>query len=455
VNRGLRNEIERVIAAIAPQVVGDRRDFHRFAEVGWTEFRTASLVARRLTDLGLEVLAGRDACCEASRLGLPDEEVLEKHWFRAVQQGGDTQYLESMRGGFTGVIGRLGCGKPTIGLRFDMDALDLEESRSADHRPTQEGFASVNRQACHACGHDGHTAIGLGVARVLSGVGDALSGTVKFIFQPAEEGVRGARSIVEAGHLDDVDYLIGHHLITGWALGEVAPGMGGYAATRKFDVVFTGQAAHAGGAPEGGKNALLAAATAALHLHALPRHHDGFTRVNVGRLDAGTGRNVIPDRALLVCEVRGETTDLCESMYARAAHVVASAASLYGCSAALCPMGQAGTASSDTELADRARKTASDLGDGFRFYDVDRMGGSEDFTEMMARVQSRGGLATCIGIGADLHGIRKEDADRSRALPAHGDRFDFDERALFFAVRLLSCLSADLACPDFLPPTRD
>jgi aminobenzoyl-glutamate utilization protein A len=442
-------EVNRAIAEsvrmIGPDLARDRRDVHRHAESAWTEFWTTSLIARRLIDLGYETQIGRNVCAADARMGVPGDDRLDEGVRRAASQGADPQLLDAMRGGFTGAVATRSHGLgPVIALRFDIDALDLVESRDTTHRPAREAFASMNPGAAHACGHDGHVAIGLGVARVLAQLPIELPGTLRLIFQPAEEGVRGARSVVAAGHLADVDMVIGCHLLTGWAVGELASGLGGYAATRKFDVHFVGEAAHAGGRPEGGRNALLAAAAAALHLHALPRHHGGFTRVNVGHMEAGTGRNVIPDRGLLVVEVRGGTTELCESMYERALRVVEGAAAMYGCGVEIRPMGQAGTAQSDPTLAQRVETVAARVGE-FTFHTVDAVGGSEDFTEMMRAVQSKGGLATNIGIGADARGTRRDDADRSHVLPPHSSVFDFDEKALGVAVHVLSSLVADLA----------
>ncbi|MCK5586280.1 amidohydrolase, partial [Candidatus Bipolaricaulota bacterium] len=257
----MNEPVDARIAALAKaaesQLIYDRRDFHKHAESGWTEFRTASLIAQRLTGLGFEVLSGKDVCSPDARMGLPPDEVLESHWVRAQHEAADPVFLESLRGGLNGVVGILQNGiGPTIGLRFDIDALDLVESDSPSHRPTAEGFASMHKNVCHACGHDGHAAIGLGVASLMSELKDEIRGTIKLIFQPAEEGVRGARSMVVAGVVDDVDLLLGHHLVTGCAVGEIFPGMSGYAATRKLDITFHGAPAHAGGSPEGGHNAL-------------------------------------------------------------------------------------------------------------------------------------------------------------------------------------------------------
>jgi aminobenzoyl-glutamate utilization protein A len=317
-----------------------------------------------------------------------------------------------------------------------MDALEMEESTSPDHRPVREGFASVHEGTTHACGHDGHTAIGLGIAEVLMGVQDQIHGRVKLIFQPAEEGVRGAKSMVTAGVVDDVDCLLGHHLFSGWEVGEIAGGMGGYLATSKFDALFTGAPAHAAAGPQVGKNALLAAATAVLNLYAIPRHREGATRINVGRLEAGTGRNVICANAHLVIETRGQTSELNAYMYAYAMRVLEAAAQMHDCRLEIKAMGSAQSADSDRGLAARVEKVARETGE-FSIRPPETGGGSEDYTYMMARVQERGGQATNIGIGADLGGWGHHTAE-----------FDIDERALAKAIKLLALVTLDIMNTD-------
>ena len=199
--------------ALEEKLVAQRRDFHKYAETGWLEMRTSSIIARKLTEMGYPVLIGKDVCLDEARMGLPEAEVLEENYRRAIAQGADPEFVQQTRGGFTGVIATLDCGEgPTLALRFDIDALGVFESDDADHRPAAGGYRSVNEGMMHACGHDGHATIGLGIAEVLMGIKDKLHGTIKLIFQPAEEGVRGAKSIVAAGHLDDVDYCIGSHI---------------------------------------------------------------------------------------------------------------------------------------------------------------------------------------------------------------------------------------------------
>jgi aminobenzoyl-glutamate utilization protein A len=433
-NATFNQRLDRLVGAVTGELVACRRDFHTYAETGWTEFRTASLIARRLVELGLDVRVGREVIAADARMGLPAPPTLAGHWARARAQGGDPDFLDAVKGGYTGVVGVLGDGDPVVGLRVDIDALELHESHAADHRPVREGFVSVNDGAMHACGHDGHAAIGLGVASVLSDLRDFLPGTLKLIFQPAEEGVRGAKAMVAAGVVDDVDYMLGLHLYSGWPIGQFVAGKGGFFATDKFDAFLIGEPAHAGGNPQAGHNALLAAATAALNLHAIPRHRDGATRINVGKLIAGQGRNVIPPSAHMVIETRGATTDLNAYMYQAAIRVLEAAAAAYGCDLEIKPMGGADSADSDVKLAGRVARVAGGL-PGFEARPAGRGGGSEDFTYMMRRVQERGGLATSIGLGADLNGAGH-----------HTATFDFDERALPMAVHLVSAAILDLQC---------
>jgi aminobenzoyl-glutamate utilization protein A len=261
------------IQTLTPQLSAWRRDFHHFAESGWVEFRTAAKVAEILDSLGYELAMGRDVVDAESRMGLPDDATLAREFARARAQGAPEKWLAPFEGGFTGIVATLNTGRPgpTLAFRVDMDALDLSEALDDSHRPFRDGFASCNPGMMHACAHDGHTTIGLGLAQVLKQNEAQLNGTIKLIFQPAEEGTRGARAMVAAGALDDVDYFTAIHIGTGVPAGTVICGSDNFMATTKFDVSFTGVAAHAGGKPEDGRNALLAAAQAASPCTASPR----------------------------------------------------------------------------------------------------------------------------------------------------------------------------------------
>ena len=151
------------------RMIETRRDLHRFPEPAWTEFRTSALVAARLEELGYAPRAGREVIDEGSVMGRPSEAEIDQEIARAVEQGGDRGWIERM-GRYTGVTADLDTGRPgpTLAFRFDMDCVDVGEDTSPDHRPAKEGFASVNPCRMHACGHDAHTAIGLGVAELLA-----------------------------------------------------------------------------------------------------------------------------------------------------------------------------------------------------------------------------------------------------------------------------------------------
>lgn len=426
------------IEEIQPDLTALRRDFHHYPETGWLEMRTSAVIAKRLTELGYRVLTGRDVCQEGARLGVPAQEELEAHAQRALEQGAPQAYLtQDMREGYTGVIGILECGEgPTLAMRFDIDALGMCECEAQSHRPRAEGFASENPGMMHACGHDGHAAIGLGIAQILMAHREELHGTVKLLFQPGEEGARGAGAMVAKGHLDDVDVFIGSHIAPTESLddGDVTAGTWGSLATVKYDVTFLGEAAHAGGYPEKGHNALLAAASAVLALHAIPRHSGGQSRVNVGTLHAGTGRNVVPDRATMQLEVRGETTEINTFMEESALAACRGAAMMQGCTLETTVMGRAEGQHSDLALIERIGDVVRRDLPHLRLSSEQnaRNWGSEDISLMMNRVQAHGGLATYMRVMTPMAGAQ------------HTVTFDFDEAVLGKSVAVFCAAALDI-----------
>lgn len=424
----MEKRVHSIVEELSPTLLKWRRDFHRYAESGWVEFRTASIVASTLQEWGFEVKAGREVIKPEARMGVPSEAFLRQQEQRALSQGAVAEWLPRLSGGFTGVVGILDSGRPgpTVAFRVDMDALDLQESADTDHLPAAEGFASVNANMMHACGHDAHTAIGLGLAYVLSRMKGDLRGRVKLIFQPAEEGVRGARSMVEAGVVDDVDLFFACHVGTGVPLGEVVCGADGYLATTKIDVTYRGVASHAGGHPEDGKNALLAAASAVLNLHAISRHSGGNSRINVGVLHAGSGRNIIPNHAAFKLETRGDTSKVNEYILSRAMDVIHGAAAMYGVQAEIDIVGKADSSSPSPELLPYIRAQASKVAGVTSIVDTRNASGSEDATYMMERVKQRGGLASYLVFGTTL------------AAGHHNEKFDIDERVLGIGVQTLA-----------------
>lgn len=420
-------EIIKYTDEISGKLVHQRRDFHKYAEKGWLEMRTSSIIARKLTNMGYEVLTGDQVCLKEARMGLPSDGVLEAHYQWAAANGADPEFIEKTKGGMTGVIGILKCGEgPTVAMRFDIDALGVFEDDSQAHLPAREGFASINVGSMHACGHDGHASIGLGVAEVLMKIKNQLHGTIKLIFQPAEEGVRGAKSIVENGHLEHVAYFIGSHVSDKAPdeEGVVIPGSHGSLATTKYDVRFIGKSAHAGGSPEKGKNVLLALAAAITNLYAIPRHSKGVTRVNVGTVKGGSGRNVIPDEAFMEIEVRGSSTEINTYMKEYAQNILEGASKMHGVEYEIKEMGSANSLTSDTFMMALVKDVCEQLHMPVSKTMSLVSGGSEDVSYMMNRVQEQGGHATFMRLLTEEAG------------PGHNRRFDFDEAVLSNGVKI-------------------
>jgi aminobenzoyl-glutamate utilization protein A len=389
---------------LAGQLIADRRAIHAHAESAFTEFWTASRIALSLKETGWDVLVGKDIMSEEHRMGVPAKNILDACYNRALSEGADPALLARMEGGFTAVAGVMKNGEgPVNAFRFDIDAVDVDESTSAEHAPVREGFASMHEGAMHACGHDAHASIGLALARLLAENRGAWSGTVKLVFQPAEEGVRGARSIAESGFLDDVDNMVAGHIgIIPQGSGNFYCGVGGFLSTTKLDMHFTGKSAHAGVNPELGRNAVLAAASAALHINGIPRHSAGATRVNIGKISGGSGRNVIPEKAFLALETRGETSELNQYMAAEAIRMAESIGAAFGVGVRVERMGEAVGAESDPGLMAAAAKAARKAGYERIIETPLPLGGSEDFSFMMDRVTKHGGKALYVVFGTNL-----------------------------------------------------
>ena len=406
------------------EMVERRRDLHRHPETGWTEFRTASMIIGELKKLGYDVKFGADVIDKKSMMGVPSEAELADYMQRAISEGADPELVKQMAGGKTGIVATLKTDKPgkTVAFRFDMDCNDVEEERCDEHRPAKEGFASEHKKAMHACGHDGHVTIGLSAAKLLAANKARLAGTVKLIFQPAEEGVRGAFAMMNAGVVDDVDYLFGGHIgFKATADNCLITMTDGFLATTKLDAEFTGVSAHAGAAPEQGKNALLAAAQAAISLNTIPRHSKGSSRINVGVLNAGTGRNVVPDIAAIKLETRGATTEIDEYMVTEAKRILNACAAMYDVKVKITMAGAAPACFADKELGHEVAELIEEKCHYDEVVEYVDMGGSEDCGYFMERVQQHGGRALYMMYGTKI------------AAGHHNSHFDFNEDCLWKA----------------------
>ena len=235
------------------------------------------------------------------------------------------------------------------------------------------------------------------------------------------------------GVVDDVKYIVGMHLgVTLRKTGQVACKTEGFLATTKLDATFTGVPAHAGAAPETGKNAILAACTATLNLHAISRHSQGASRVNVGVIQGGSGRNVIPANAVIKVETRGAVSEINDYVYAEAVRIIEAAAAMQGCKVSMTLMGGAAGCENDPELVARIRKVAERQKLLPDIVEAGNIGGSEDCTYFMERVQQNGGQAAFVMVGTEL------------AAGHHDSFFDFNEEALAPAIALMSGAAADL-----------
>lgn len=413
-----------------------RREFHKYPENGWREIRTSARIAEILTDMGYTCLMGPDVVNVDSVIHLvrPDEEEMAAVMKRAVEQGADPTFVEKTRG-IPGVIAELDTGKegPVTAFRFDIDCLPYDEPKKEGYRPFDEDYASCNPESVHACGHDAHTAMGLGIAEGILKKKEEYRGKIRLIFQPAEETFCGAISIVDKGHLDDVDNFLAMHVALSaenkpLPSHTVACGCKDFLSDRQLDITFHGRAAHPCGASQEGKNALLAACSAALNLHAIAPHEQGLTRVNVGELRAGIAPNTIAPNAFMVVEYRGETPDICAYLEERVFEILDGSAKAYGMEYTYDDYGEVPAGKSDDAMMDVVRRAAVKVPWFEKIYFEGNVGGTDDAAVMMTRVQKNGGKGAYIGIGTNT------------TQPVHNAEFDMDEDCIDAAIDL--CLNA-------------
>ena len=400
-----------------------RRNVHAHPELGFCEIRTADLIWRTLHCLGWSVTGGRDLTDATGYPGLPPPEDLDAAREDARAAGVEPAMVDRLAGGHTAMVADLDGNRPgaRVAIRIDIDALPITESAGADHLPAAEGFASRYPGRMHACGHDGHIAVGLDLAARLAAHRD-FPGSVRLLIQPAEEGVRGAALLTAADVCQDVDALIAFHFGFGMPLGHVAPATD-LLATTKLRATFNGAAAHAGNAPQDGRHALLAAATGTVGLHGLPRFPGTATRVNVGTLYAGGAPNIVPARAQLQAEVRAGSAQVHSELDRRARQVLHAAAAMHEVGVTIDVTGSATTAVNDESVLNAVAAAAP--GADLTYADPHPLGASDDATLLMAATQARGGQAAYVLIGSGTYG------------PHHSPSFDLDESALPRAASLL------------------
>jgi aminobenzoyl-glutamate utilization protein A len=412
---------EEFIASHFEEAVEWRHQLHCNPQPAWLEFYSTGFVAEKLSQWGYQLKLGKEIIDESKRLVVPDEATLQAEYERALKAGIKEEFIAPAKGGFTGVVGVLKGANPgpTVAFRFDIDSLEILETSDPAHPPVARGYASQNKGYAHMCGHDAHTALGLLLARYFAENRDHVKGTVKIIFQPNEENLGGAVTMVPMGVVDDVDYLFGAHVgINVKETGKIGLNVFDWLAMNRFEVTYTGRAAHAAIRPDLGKNALLGACAAITNLHAISRHGTGASRVNVGVMQAGTTWNIIPERAYFRMETRGVTNEVNEYMVARAMDVLHGAAKMYDLGLEIKPATSTVAAVNTPELIELGTRVAQSLSSVKEVVTACSTNGSEDMCVFMQRVQQRGGKAMEILLGTPIGGGH------------HSNCFDVDDKVL-------------------------
>ncbi len=265
-----------------------RRDFHQYPELGFEEHRTSSIIAETLISFGMSPKTGV---------------------------------------GKTGVTADLNFGGgPTIALRADMDALPMQETSGLS-------FSSKHDGVMHACGHDGHMAMLLGTAKILSQMDKELTGTIRFIFQPAEEGEGGARYMIKDGCLEGVDEIYGIHVWNYQPVGEVGAKEGPIlAAADLFDIIIKGVGGH-GATPQGTVDTVIVAAHLIQALQTIVSRNTNpleSTVITIGEINGGHNFNIIADKVRLAGTTRAYTKENRSMIQRRMQEIIDGIAKSFG-----------------------------------------------------------------------------------------------------------------------------
>ncbi|MBP6178862.1 MAG: amidohydrolase [Anaerolineales bacterium] len=385
--------------ALFPYTQTLRRDFHMHPELGFREFRTSGIVAKELEALGIEVTKGM---------------------------------------GKTGVVGLLEGAKPgpTLLLRFDMDALPMTEDTGAD-------YASQSAGIMHACGHDGHTSIGLTVARILTAHKNDLAGSVKFCFQPSEEGnngeeVGGAEMMLRDGVLEGpkVDMTLSLHIWNekplGWVHVAKGPVMAG---AEQFKVRIVGRGGH-GAIPDQAVDPVVCAAQIVSASQTIVSRNVGPLEtavVSFTTINGGTAFNIIPQEVIMEGTIRTFDPRVRKTVVQRFEEIVTGVASAMGCQAEVTVKRLTPALINAEEVTDKVQQTARRVlpqahHDNTPYLTM----GAEDMAFMQEKVS---GCYFFVG---------SNNKDRDLVYGHHHPKFDFDEQVLITGSALMAAAAADI-----------
>jgi amidohydrolase len=386
-------DIARAVAAMTPRLVDLRRDLHEHPELGNRETRTGALLADRLKALGLEVRY------PVAKTGV----------------------VAVLRGGLPG---------PVTGLRSDIDALPIQERNDVPYKSQNPGVK-------HACGHDGHAAIVLGVAEVLSGLKSRLPGTVVFLFQPAEEGPPegeegGAPLMMKEGALDDprVTAIYGLHMdptldvgTIGWSIGPI------YASSDRFAIEVAGKKTH-GAYPHTGLDPIPVAAEMVEALQTIVSRQIDTRQpsvLTIGSIHGGNRFNIIADQVTLEGTIRALDETVRASLKEKMARTVQGIAAANGTTATLRVVGDGNPATmNDARLAKAAQPALERVCGRGHVLEVPAQMGAEDFAHYAKSVP---GLYLKMGVRNEAKGI---------TAMIHTEDFDMDEAVLPLGVQALA-----------------
>jgi amidohydrolase len=413
-----RQRIDAQCAELEPALIAWRRDFHQHPELSNREFRTAAKVAEHLRLLGLEV----------------QEKVAH-----------------------TGVVGLLRGGRPgpVVALRADMDALPVAEEVDLPFasRAVSE-FNGAEVAVMHACGHDAHTAILMAVASVLTSLREELAGTVKFIFQPAEEmppvgETGGAALMIAEGVLENPapDAIFGLHVIAGIPTGQIGYRPGAtMASSDSLRITVDGCQCH-GAMPWMGVDPIVVASQVVLGLQTIASRQVDVTHepsiITVGAIHGGVRSNIIPDRVELVGTIRTFDEDMRGDIAARVERTASHIAAAAGARATVEVDRGYDVTVNHPELTARMAPTLERVAGADQVFLSPKLTGAEDFSCFQQRIP---GMFFFLGItppGTAPHEVASN----------HSPRFAIDEAALLLGARALAHLAWDFLEPD--PRTPD
>lgn len=382
--------------AIFDEMVHMRRELHQFPELGFEEHYTSLRVTQQLQELGLEVQTG-------------------------VGQTGVVGILEGEQEG------------PTVLMRFDMDALPIQEANEVE-------YISQNPGRMHACGHDGHVSMGLGLAKIMSQHREKIHGRLKFVFQPAEEGLGGAFAMIADGVLENPrpDVAFAMHLWTPLELGTIQVTTGpAMAASSIFTLTVRGRGGH-GAAPHQAVDPILAAGHIITALQSIvSRNIDPQESVviSLGQVLAGTTFNVIPEQVEIKGTVRSYSNEVHRALYRRILEMANNMAAAFNCTVSLETIVIVAAVVNEAEPAARVRSAAQKMVGAENVIDKREMA-SEDMGYMLEEIP---GCYFFIGARNEEKGFH---------YPHHHPRFNFDETAMITGVATMGEAVASYVMPN-------